>query len=442
MNIIANKIDMKLNLNTEFWNWAYAIYYSVLTLVFFFEMQPNVSMSMTMRYVFFAAIFLPVLLRIKFFVPVFVFFMTASLHSFTPVLPTFSVFHLGLVVIALFISKNKKVNLLPFVVLVAFVLLDVFYGNNAEWSLWIFVVFLVSLLICDRNDINNAVVAFMLASVFLALLYIVNYEAFEWTRHTTEDDYSTSGWTNHNKYDSTLGCGALLAVATFFGFFLENRRNLLFKIIAAASVVLTVIVMLMDVSRGAIVSFCGGVFVLILMSKTKPKTKLITIVSLLIIVAVSLSFSSTDYLMSRFSEDNVATAGNRLEIWDVKFSLFFSDLDFRKLFFGIGWNDCRKLGVNISTHNDWITAFIAFGVVGLFLYMSLYLLLFRKTGLKNAAVLSVMAFLFLESMVVEPFFRGNAQMALLYIIALKYASVRKVSRQYTKGIKVSSINSF
>lgn len=417
---------MRIKHHNAMWDKIYLVYYVVVVLLLFFLMRPFVPMNDAIRNVLYVAIFLPAFFRIKYFLPVFVFFMSFSGYSFSPVLPTHWGYSLILVIFALLFAKKKQINILSFVAPLFFVLLDFIHGGLATWSPWIFIMILLGALICDKKDICAVVLSLILVSVLLSLLYLLYFDSFEWMKHASDNEYySTSGWMNHNKFDSSLGCGALLAIAVLSKQFRNNFNSTFYRVIAIASIVLTIIVMLKDASRGSILSLVCSAMVLIAMAKTKPRVKVSIIVTMLIIVVVALAFTSADYVVSRFSEQNVSTAGNRLEIWNEKIYLFFSDLDFFKLLFGIGWTECLNLGTDISTHNDWITAFVAFGFVGLLVYSSIYIALLFMSYHKNAISLSVLLFLFLESMVLEPFFRGNGMMVLLYIIAMKYSIVYK-----------------
>lgn len=412
------------------WDRIYIFYYLVLAIVFFVILKPFSSISMFVRIVSFCAVFFPVFFRIKLFLPVFIFFVTISTHSFFPILPTQYYFYLILVAFVLLISKRfRPGNWMLFLIPLYCILNDFFHSTFPSWAEWIFVMFFLSFKICDEKDIDKIALAFMLVSIFLSLLYIVNFSEFELVKHVVEEDedYSTSGWLNHNKFDSALACGALMGVATMLGYF-HLKKTSIYKVVAIAAFVLTVIVMILDVSRGSIISLFSAVALLILFSKHKLKIKLFIIFSLVVLLCIAIAVGATDYAQSRFTDSGMATAGKRSLIWERKITLFLAEMDLVKLLFGLGWDGCLNLGGFRSTHNDWITAFIAFGIVGVFGYLMLYIYPVFKYGLKNRMLIAVLIFLLLESMVLEPFFRGNAQMVLMYIFAVKYAAIMKKTK--------------
>lgn len=405
----------------------YIFYYLVLAVVFFAILKPFSSIGMSVRLVAFCAVFVPVFFRVNLFLPVFIFFVTISTHSFFPILPTQYYFYLILFAFVLCLSKKFETgNWMLFLIPLYCILNDFFHSTFPSWIEWILLIYFLSFIICDEKDLNNIAFAFMLVSIFLSLLYIVNFSAFEIVNHVVEEDedYSTSGWLNHNRFDSTLGCGAFMGIATLLGYF-HFKKSAINKLMAISAFVLTVIVMILDVSRGSIISLFSAVAFLVLFSKNNPKVKLFIIITLVVLLGVAVAVGATDYAQSRFTDSGMATAGKRSLIWTRKITLFLADADFVKIIFGLGRDGCLNLGGFRSTHNDWFTAFIAFGVVGVFCYLMLYLSPVFKYGLKNYMLMAVLIFLFLESMVLEPFFRGNAQMVLMYIFAVKYAAFMK-----------------
>ena len=79
----------------------------------------------------------------------------------------------------------------------------------------------------------------------------------------------------------------------------------------------------------------------------------------------------------------------------------------------------------ISTHNDILTAFIGFGLVGLILYLYYIIVLPIKNALgrNKITVILMLVYFVIECCMMEPFFRGNIIVVLVNFYIMKYACI-------------------
>lgn len=405
----------------------YIIYYLLLLLLMFFQMKPNVEISMNIRMVFFVLTFLPVVFRIDLLPFVFLCFYEISSTSFTQILPSQSVFYIVVVFVFYFLYKKKTIFLWKalFLFLYFFIcsLFHLDFINEILW--WLIFIFLADM-INSKKDLQMIFFAFLNISLFLSILYLIYREEFLVQYGKTSLDVEYSGWTNPNVFGATIGAGGVLAMS-YLTNFLKFERNKFFTILSIVVLLLSFIVLALNSSRGSLLAFALPIVIMLFISKLNLWIKMITIFVVIGFLVLLLQNNIFDLLFVRLNEDSMATGGSRTVIWENKLELFFNQSNIFELFLGIGKTSTTELGGDLSTHNDIITSFIGFGLIGFLLFVYYFILYPIKVASKEARTLIILLsmYIVIECCVLEPVFRAIPFFMMFYFFVLKYSIIEK-----------------
>ncbi len=272
---------------------------------------------------------------------------------------------------------------------------------------------------------NKLILSFLFISLFLSLLFLVNREVFLTSFGKSEFGFERSTWINPNVFGGMIACGGIVSMGyiTKMFFIKIEKYIIIFSIITVLFAIPTLI---LNASRGAFFAFCSASALFIIFSKTKVFYKICFII-LIASFAGFLFYNGTfDLLIYRLNgEDSTMTFGGRRTLWFDKLKLF-SEFSVLELLFGIGWSNCNELSNEMSTHNDFVTALIGFGIIGFILFLIMLLIpIARAPRDKKISVIVLTLFLMLECSVLEPIFRGYLVFLIFYFFILKYATIKQ-----------------
>lgn len=402
------------------------LYYSVLLVVFFLIMRPEVSYPQNYRIVLMALVFIPVFLKQELFPFVMLCFYGVSSMSFAPILPSASVYYL--VVAVVFFSLNRKKSNLFFYALIIstyYLLVSLIYGDSLDFIIYFIIGVMVADSVKDKQGLMNLFFAFVIISIFLSLLYVFNMDSFGTQYGKKEIGLESSYWMNPNAFSAVVGAGGVLAVA-YLTQAIKLKRDSILTITSIAAILLSFVTITLNASRGAMFSLVIPSLLMLLFSKTKFWIKSLMVIMGGGFLIWMLQNNMFELLSYRLQEETFDSAGGRTFIWMNKMSSFFNDISLGKFLFGLGYNGCVNLGaIALSTHNDIITSFIGFGIIGFVLFVYyVFIFPFQSSPKNNRRITTVLLlFLFLESSVLEPFFRGHLVIMMFYLFILKYASL-------------------
>lgn len=413
----------------------YILYYSILLVLMFVMMRPNSDVSTAIRVIMFSLTFIPVIFKLELLPSVFVCFYGTSAASFSPIVPTMPSYYIILIpLLYLVYNRNRKSRfcIKSLTVYAFYLICSLIHVDIPECFSWLFVCILLGDMIKKENDLRMLFYAFLIVSIFLSLLYIVNRSVFVYQYGVHTLGLEHSGWINQNFFGAFISAGGVLAGSYITGF-LRFVRSRFLTIICIIVMILSFLVLGLNSSRGALFSFAIPVILMILTSKIKLHIKLI-VVSIIVIAAV-LMFNNNifDLLLYRLQDDTFETGGGRTTIWSRKLESFINESNPLTLLFGVGRTATNTIGgINISTHNDIVTSFIGFGIIGLLLFIY-YILLYpmiiaNKSAKLFICILSI--YTLVECMVLEPFFRGYVIVIMFYIFTLRYCIIQKNSHKF------------
>ena len=413
-------------------------YYIILLGAFFFLMRPNAGIPMSIRIGMMALCFIPVFFRMEILPFVVLCFHTISSLSFTQVLPsTISYFVLIVLVLYVFYRQKTRYVFNALLVLGYFLLMSLIHYDFRDFISWLFIVILLSDMVKDEEDLQYLFYAFLVISAFLSLLFLVHRGEFMIQYGNHDSDLERSSWINSNMFSAAIGAGAVLCVA-YFTNCINLFRTVFLNVACTITLVLSFIVIILTASRGAFFAFVVPSALMLFMSKSKLWIKLVIVAVLLFVVVLMIRNNTFELLLARMDENTFETGGGRTEIWQNKLTLFFDKANPLRILFGIGLSACNKLGGTISTHNDFVTVLIAYGLLGLILFgYFVYVYPIKMASKKNKLnVIFLLLYVFIECCVLEPFFRGYIFVAMFYVFVLKYAQIMNQINNVPKNLPI------
>lgn len=412
MDVIVNQKDYRS-----------ILYYAFLLVLWFFLSKPDVEYPMAFRISFLAAVFLPTIFRPLIYPYVLLCFTSINIASFCPILPIQEYYYLIFALPVLFSKTEKKsINRLLNIGIIAFYFIidALIHFDYQEFVVWWIVAMICSAYIRDVSDIQKMILSFEVVSIFLSIIYLTHLSSFA---YTFSIGLERSGWINANQFGGFIAVGFVLSVfylikSDYFG------RDKWFLLLSLASIILGAVSIILNASRGASFSaiFCSLMFVLF--SKSSNKVKIAIVLVLGVVLFLSFQYGLFNILESRIEYGEGDMVGGRFAIWAKKVPAFFSLPSISQILFGIGATECANIGVYYSTHNDFVTALVAYGVIGLIFFILLIAMPFRispKTKKMDVAIL--LLFLILECFVLEPLFRGYVPFVMLYMFIVRYSQI-------------------
>lgn len=396
------------------------IYYLVLIVVSFFLMKPNTLIPSSERIVMLFLIFIPTVFNVRLFPFVFLVFSGISRSSFSPILPTNS-FYVSLIVIAVFLFyKRKSFKVLGYflVFFYFFFICAIHLDISQNFLIWIPLAIMVTDMIQSKEDLKYLSYAFLIISLFLSILFLFHREDYLVQYGRMSEGLERSGWINANEFGAVIAAGGVLSAASLVR--LIDLKIPVF--VNFAILIISFYVLVLNASRGAFFSFVGASAFLLILSKTKIYLKVLIILVSGVIIFYMLDNNVFDLLSYRMQDDTFETGGDRFRIWRIKLGAFFSEDSILQMLLGISRDACNNLVEDISTHNDFVTAIIGYGIIGFLIFIYAIVIYPIRIALKHnlTFVILFLLFLILECFVAEPFFRGNIVIVMFYFYILKF----------------------
>ena len=252
-------------------------------------------------------------------------------------------------------------------------------------------------------------------TIVLSLFFLLNRNEFA-QDYGYDTGLERSGWTDPNYFGMVIGMGAIISIITLF----EKKWKhlpLLEKILYISGIIISVPALVLNASRGALLSLIISFIVVILFSKSKMLYKVLIILLSLVGIAYLYNNNYFELLEYRISSDD-GTGSNRTVIWTNKLEHFING-SIINIVFGYGYAGGGYItGEGLGFHNEFVAFLVDYGIVGLSLlcYMLYYPLKFikRKDG-NFYVVITLLVYLGLCLMTLEPLTLAIPSFFLLYL---------------------------
>lgn len=386
------------------------LYYFALLALYIISSNYPIEAGSVVRLIVLGLIVGPLFLRKSEWLPpvIVIFSSLANINYVTPFLPTVNTTYLVVLLLGLVISRpgRKKVSVLPLVLLTIFTFLTNFlqYGacENITETLLIIILFFYYTPFFEEKQIVVFSYSFVLISLvvvistaFLGSNYTMTYElGYEGLDRTVLADPNYSA--------CVVGMGIVCGlIALFSGY----AKHLVIKIGILVIMVASLFVLSANASRTSFLAIAASGVVLLMYSKIKIGYKLLFCLLVGAVIVYMYNNAYFDILQYRIENDE-GGGSNRLIIWAAKFDAFSQGNIFNYLF-GFGYEPGRELGTGEAFHNDFIAFLVEYGIIGLIMLVSLFIVPFKRCGFKNAPALACLVYMFVVSVTLEPFAAGR-----------------------------------
>jgi len=375
-----------------------------------------------LRIAFMILTIIPVLFHREYLSWVITMFLGVSLVSFSPIFPTDQLYYFPvLVALSLFaIYQKSDVSYCWHrrTVLTIFALFCVFGMLHLEIPHYVAPTILSILLMLSINeeyDVLFLLESIVYASLILSVMFLLYRNQFAVDYGGSMIDVQRTGWINPNVYGLFVAGGSVLSTAALLKQ-IPYRKTVITDILFYAASILGGAVLCLNASRGALLSWVVCVALFVLTANLKIRYKIMFSIILILVAYWMYIRGSLGLLIYRMQEDTLETGGGRTDIWQMKLEAFSTNSSPFEWLLGIGKSGCDNLVGTISTHNDVLTALIAFGIVGFICYAVFLFYPIKTAQYHNKKAIGILTlFLIIESFTQEPVFRGELCFLIFYL---------------------------
>lgn len=235
----------------------------------------------------------------------------------------------------------------------------------------------------DEKSIKSMLLALVVTmAVFVAITILSSFDILAVSRATVDERW---GRTRGAFAESNQFAAYLVAFLPLLAAFMMTARSMLVRALLAGILLVTLYVLLLSGSRGGLLAlFIGaGVYYLLYSRHTLPKSlmNLIMVYAAGLLVMGLVFFTLPDQtahglllkLSGKFTDvTETDYSSGRLENWGAALKLFM-----HSPLFGTGWRTYIPL-VGWNSHNDYILFLVTTGVVGLYLFVLIYVRILKS----------------------------------------------------------------
>lgn len=402
------------------------IYYFFMLIVLCSWVSPTSAPPMPLRLVYLLALVLPAILKApNMLVPVLACFTALGTYGIScSYMPTEKRIYLLIVAVSLFLvfSRLKSCQRPPiiFVVFCIYVcFIDFIRGEELVDIDYSLLIVLLSFFFVSKNgyEKDNYTLTFIIITVILSLFFFI----YGQSSAVEVSETGRRSWVDPNYFGNVCGMGVVLAYNVVVNKLAPNRY---FNKIAIITVTLGMLLLVMNASRGAFLSMSVAIVVVTVFSKVKLKKKIGIALLVALGVIAMYSLGAFDVLTERLMDEDI-TGNGRTIIWGAKMQGYMNGDTFEKLF-GIGYSKGFYLAIlgGFGFHNDYLAFLVDYGVVGLILFFCIVaypLKLVANSPSKRPIVISLLAFILICSMTLEPFTYGRLTYWYFYMLIVLLA---------------------
>jgi O-antigen ligase len=402
------------------------IYYFFMLIVLCSWVSPTSAPPMPLRLVYLLALVLPAILKApNMLVPVLACFTALGTYGIScSYMPTEKWIYLLIIAASLFIvpSRLKSCQRPPiiFVVFCIYVcFIDFIHGEELTNIDYCLLVVLLSFFFVSKNgyERNSYMIAFMITTIILSIFFFT----YGQSSAIEVSETGRRSWVDPNYFGNVCGMGVVLAYNIVVNKLAPNK---FFNKIAIFTIPLGMLLLVMNASRGAFLSMGVAIVVITMFSKIKFKQKIGIAVLVALGVFAMYSLGAFDVLSERLMDED-DTGNGRTLIWEAKMLGYMSGDTYEKLF-GIGYQGGFFLAIpgGFGFHNDYLAFLVDYGIVGTSLFFCIIaypLKLVANNPAKRPIVISLLAFILICSMTLEPFTYGILTYWFFYMLIVLYA---------------------
>lgn len=401
-------------------------------------LRTNISApSPVIRSIYLLAFFIPILTKYSsLYLPCLLTFVTISTNNYGyGLLPYSNEFYTFVTILCLIayyliynLSKENLINISPlwYIIIIYILVINLFDSGNPQDISFSIITISLAMMVMGNNKSQNCFYmlnCFVLISFVLSSIYLFNFERFL-QAYNSVDDIERSGWTDPNYISCIIGMGVMTSLIQLLK---KKDSNIFLKILWVITILISIISMLLLASRGGLLCVTVSTIFLVLFVDIKLKFKVlvITLISLLLYALYNNGFF--ELIMYRMEREMMHSS--RFEIWRIKIQHFHEESNVFNFFLGHGYDSAFKLGFGgkgYGFHNDFLAILCGYGIVGLisFCYL-LFIYPLRKIQSSIFVVISMICYLSIACMTLEPLSSGRLVYMGFYALILIYAQIKE-----------------
>lgn len=416
--------------------YLYFVYY-LLLLIVLASRQSTEAPSMVIRLLFMTAVILPTLFSKTISFPAIItIFSTLTvygfMYSYMPYTHSMYVWVTLVITVFFILLRNRIMGppLFLWILTIYILFVDIFNGSIiGDGAIFenVFLSFILLICFCaissfdKKQSIEQISLAFMLITTVLSLYYLINREAFT-VYYDYAQQYERIGWIDANYFGTVLGLGMVMALCKL----LKNKdlgRNIPNRVFCFVTIAVATPVLLLNASRGAVLSVVAAGAVLLLFSKIKVWYKFLILFVMVVALIYLYNNQYMELLLYRIESDDTGGSG-RLAIWSSKLQAFMGS-GLLNILFGVGYKRGLTIsGPFIGFHNDFIAFLVDYGIIGFIAFVYLLFYPISKTSRSSnyyPQVICLIVYLIFTCLTLEPISGGRLPYYVFYLQALLLA---------------------
>ena len=408
---------------------GFFIYYLILLLILVFRTS-DAEPDILYRFVYLLAFFIPLLIKFRTFYPAcLICFTTIGLNGFAySVFPYMMYIYLIISLFGIFISRNNNFNINPLFLFVFGYILIVNYFNSFTIPN---IVYSLGIIIClgfylNKKSYKTLFFCFCIISLFLSLIYLLNYETFVHEYGPGDEELERAGWTDPNYFSCIIGMGV---VSSFYLLISSKKSKMIEKTFWIITICLSILVQILMASRGGVIAVSSSIIFLILTSNKNWYLKILIIALSGLYIYWIYNNGYFELLEYRFENDS-GGGSNRTFIWEERLNEF-NNFNFLEFLFGVGYERSYTLGsifLGSGFHNDFIAILCQYGILGLFIFIYILVLPIIKCHQKlRFGIIGLIIYLTATCLTLEPITSGRLVYFgfyfMIYIFAIQKTSI-------------------
>ena len=420
----------------------YLLLYAVLVLGQAMLTNPDAAPSMPIRIAYWCLAIIPAIIRPSWMAGVIVMLYTTSSYGFAYGYMPYENLWYVLFALTAFIAnpnlyhfKHYPIPSVLWAIMLYTGAVELLTASSLSSISVIVLLVIILLRINDKDDpivIERVSIGFAVASSVLSVLFVLFGDRFV-TNY--EDMYDRLGWTDPNYFGMVISFGS---ITSLFEIIRRKYHYSWAKWLYLFTIIVSVLVQIMNGSRGAILAVAGSAVVFLLFSKVRTTYKLLIVLAG--VGFLSLLYATTsvyDFLIYRIDNDTLSSGSGRIDIWQAKLNEFFQCKPINVLFglgsdagLTLGWNiEGRSASGKMGFHSDYLGYLVKYGIIGLLLFLQLLAVPFFQSSRRNKNfpfVLAGMVAVALYALTLEPYSSGGTAYWLFYL----YILMISMNKQY------------
>lgn len=329
--------------------------------------------------------------------------------------PTYTYYYTGIAFMAyLFVAGDRRTfngfkritPPWPLVVIVPLALVvDFVTGMELTDTMFSSLFLLICCTLFPYDTDNNTLWLFKLA--FIISSFIISVEFFtvgqKFVTAYGEANMDRERWTDPNYLGCVVGMGTVLAAIELLS---KNKKHFIITLFYIATIGISVAMLIMNASRGALLATAVGIGFYTLVSKSSMWVKILTVVVGGLFLNYLYNNSYFDLLEVRM-ESNLDTGSGRTDIWAKKLDYFWSKSNPLQWLFGYGCEGGVRLGYGYRRgfHNEFLAMLVEYGIVGFVCFISLVFYPLKKSKYNKDVVVLELYFI-IVCLTLEPMTSG------------------------------------